>query len=137
MTKIKYRHYRSSNFILHFMPKLRRWSQFCLLLLLSLIGCLFASPGLASHTDFTHDLSGLLLAQTPASNPLQQAEQLYQSGQFSAAAAVLQQVIETARLQNNLPQQVIALRNLALVYQQLGQWTEANQAIDSALQVLD
>jgi len=81
-----------------------------------------------------------LLAQTlPSSSPQsleQQGRELYDTGRFSEAVTVLQQSAAAYQAQENVLQQAIALGNLSLAYQQLGQWPEANQAIATSLQLL-
>lgn len=64
----------------------------------------------------------------------QQGQQFYEQGKYQQAIDQLQQAIE---LYDNQPlRQAVAYSNLALVYQQLGNWAEANQAINTSLHVL-
>jgi CHAT domain-containing protein len=60
----------------------------------------------------------------------------YQAEQFAEAAAIWQQAAELLENRGDRLNQAIVLSNLALVYQQLGQWTEANQAIAASLSFL-
>lgn len=71
----------------------------------------------------------MTLAQSTPPVTLEQGQALYTAGQLVEAATVLEQVVESTP---DLTQQVVALRNLALVYQQLGQWTAAAAAIAQA-----
>lgn len=64
---------------------------------------------------------------------LEQGQQLYTAGQLPAAVQVLRQVADTTP---DPTEQVVALRNLALVYQQLGQWQTATSAIAEAQTIL-
>ncbi|NEP00129.1 MAG: CHAT domain-containing protein [Symploca sp. SIO2E9] len=66
----------------------------------------------------------------------QQAQQLYETGRTAEAVNLLQQVISNYRKQGDLIGQVIALSNLTLVYQQLGDWQQAQQTISDALNLL-
>ena len=68
---------------------------------------------------------------------LGQAQQLYEAGQFPEAAQILEQFIQSPPAKANQGEQVIALRNLSLVYRQLGQWTAANEAIAKSLSLLE
>jgi CHAT domain-containing protein len=64
------------------------------------------------------------------------ARTLYTSGQFNEAIAVLQQALQAYQETGDLLQQAMTLSNLSLVYQQLGAWTEATQAIEQGLALL-
>lgn len=65
-----------------------------------------------------------------------QAQQLYESGRFTEAILLLQQAITKYKEQGNSLDQAMAFRNLALVYQQLGEWELANQSITNSLNLL-
>lgn len=67
----------------------------------------------------------------------QQAQQLYQQGQFQSAISLLQKAIKSYGEQGDIVGQVIAWRNLALVYQKIGDLAQANQAITTALNNLE
>ena len=76
-------------------------------------------------------------AQTHISEVLiEQSKQLYESGQYTDAIALLQQAALAYRQQGETLKQAMSLSNLALSYQQLGQWDAANQAIAESLQLL-
>jgi CHAT domain-containing protein len=55
----------------------------------------------------------------------------------NAAATLLQQAVESHQRQGHLPQAAIALSNLSLAYQHLGNWPAAESAIALARQTLD
>ena len=63
---------------------------------------------------------------------LDRAEQLYQQEQYPEAIANLETAIEQYQRQGDSVGNVLATRNLALIYQRLGQWTEAQASIDRA-----
>lgn len=67
---------------------------------------------------------------------LQQAKVLYEQGQFQEAARVLQEAVNALAAAGDMVSQGAALGNLALVYQQLGRWQEAEQAINQSLALL-
>jgi CHAT domain-containing protein/tetratricopeptide (TPR) repeat protein len=71
-----------------------------------------------------------------ASQLVQEALQRYQSGQFAAAVTVWQQAADAFAAQADHLNQAMVLSNLALAYHQLGQWSEANEAIATSLQFL-
>lgn len=62
----------------------------------------------------------------------QKAEQLYQQNKYREAIELLEQSIENDRESGELAKTAIALRNLALVYQKLGQWQQASDTIAEA-----
>ena len=67
---------------------------------------------------------------------IEQAEQLYQQERYSEAIANLSKAIEQYRRQGDLVGKVLANRNLALIYQRLGEWTEAQASIDRAEEIV-
>ena len=80
-----------------------------------------------------------LLAQgkEPKNSSLpQQARQLYQQGKFTEAINLLQIVIDRYQTEGNVGRQAIATRNLALIYQQLGKWEQAKQALEQTDQLI-
>ncbi|MBW4523190.1 MAG: CHAT domain-containing protein [Scytolyngbya sp. HA4215-MV1] len=80
------------------------------------------------------------LPQSLVTDPLQLVQSgkaSYQAEQFAAAAATWQQASEQLANRGDRLNQAIVLSNLALAYQQLGRWTEANQAIATSLNFLN
>ncbi|MBD2328719.1 CHAT domain-containing protein [Alkalinema sp. FACHB-956] len=76
-------------------------------------------------------------AQTAAAAAwVEQGKALYDAGQFADAIAVLQQAIQAYKKQGDSLKTAVSLSNLALVYQQLGQWETANQAMAESLLLL-
>jgi CHAT domain-containing protein len=65
-----------------------------------------------------------------------QAQQLYETGQFDAAIALLQQLVETTTTEGDNLARGMALRNLALVYQATGKLLEATTVIAASLEEL-
>lgn len=76
------------------------------------------------------------IQQTQAQTLIEQGKTLYETGQYAAAADVLQQAITVYRNRADRLGEAVALSNLSLVYQQLGQWDEAESAIVVSLQIL-
>jgi tetratricopeptide (TPR) repeat protein len=67
---------------------------------------------------------------------VEQGKALYDAGKFSSAAAVLQQAVATFKTQGDVLKTAMTLSNLSLTYQQLGLWSEAQQAIADSLKLL-
>ena len=100
------------------------------------------SPDAITHSSVTHpsvtQASEMQAASPAEPEPLeQQAKALYNAGRFTEAVALLQQTIQIYQQQGDSVQQAIALNNLALTYHQLGDWTQANEAIQNSLTLLD
>jgi len=69
-------------------------------------------------------------------NLVQQGKSFYDAGQFAQAVKVLQQATSVFKANGNELEQAMALSNLSLAYQQLGQWTQAESAIASSVRLL-
>ena len=76
----------------------------------------------------------MVLAQT---DPVQAGKDFYDAGQYAQAATALEQAVAQLRSPVQPLPLAAALANLALTYQQLGQWEQATTAIDESLQWLD
>lgn len=104
-----------------------------------LIACLMGSLPIAAPV-----LTGLsprsalaaVEAAPTAATLAQQARQFYTTGQFAAAAETWQQLAALFQSQGDTLGQAIALSNLSLAYQQLGQLETAATATASSLQFL-
>ena len=78
----------------------------------------------------------LAIAQTISfanNSQIEQAKEFYQQGKYLEAIELLETAIDD---RNGTIENVIALRNLALVYQKLGEWQNAKSALDSAEKVI-
>ncbi|MEH2321756.1 CHAT domain-containing protein [Nostoc sp.] len=73
----------------------------------------------------------------PTQDLLQQGKVLYEAGQFAEAVKVLQQAVKSYGSQGNELRQAVALSNLALAYQKLGNLAPAQQAITDSLKLLE
>ena len=67
---------------------------------------------------------------------VEQGKILYDRGQFTEAIKVLQQAAAAFKTSKNGLQEAMTLSNLSLAYQQLGLWTEAEEAIAQSLKLL-
>ncbi len=92
------------------------------------------------NRDWTAKKSQLTLNNQPltiSDNQLeQQAQKLYETGKFSEAITLLQSALKNYTNQGDILAQITTSRNLALVHQKLGNWDEANQAINSTINLL-
>lgn len=66
----------------------------------------------------------------------QQGRNLYEAERFHEASLVFQQASVAFKAQGDRIRQAMSLSNLSLVYQQLGQWSKASQAINQSLNLL-
>ena len=89
-----------------------------------------------------------VMAKVPESTPIVQsqpapvglvekAKKLYKTGDFKEAAADLKQAADAFVASGDRLNQGMALSNLSLIYQQLGQWKDAQQAINESLELLE
>ncbi|MEH2123789.1 CHAT domain-containing protein [Nostoc sp.] len=83
-----------------------------------------------------------VLATTPAVNPTQtsslveQSQAFYEAGQFVEGVQLLKKAVAEFKATNDVLDEAIALSNLSLAYQQLGQWQEATEAITQSIKLL-
>jgi len=76
----------------------------------------------------------------PSSSPptlVQQGKQYYDAGNYTEAINHLQQAADAFQSQGDSLRQAMTLTNLALAYQQLGQWQDAQDTITTSVQLLD
>ncbi|MBE9144287.1 CHAT domain-containing protein [Planktothrix mougeotii] len=81
----------------------------------------------------------ILFPAFPQSNPqilVEHSRELYQAGQFSEAVTSLKQAIHDFKIQGNKQGQAIALSNLSLVFQKLGQLETAYSYITESINLL-
>lgn len=111
----------------------------CIALLTILFGWGRWSP--AAQTIRSTSTASIQFAQTaPSQDPtqlVQTAKAYFRSGQYAAAATLWQQAATLFAGQGDRLNQAVVLSNLALTYQQMGQWSEAEQAIAQSLALLN
>lgn len=116
--------------------RLRRWLLYCLLALLTVCGCIGLSWG---HTlAATRPIAGAgapLHASATIAQAADPGRDLYESGRYRDAVPVLQQEIERYAAEGDRLRQALTLSNLSLVYQQLGEWDAAQQAIAQSIEL--
>ncbi|WP_246275605.1 tetratricopeptide repeat protein, partial [Brasilonema bromeliae] len=114
----------------------RKWLTQAGLALLTALMCTVLSPLM------TAVLAVNSTTQTPPSqtaqseNSVQQGKALYDAGRFAEAVKVLEQAAAAFKASGDKLNQAMTLSNLSLVYQQLGQWTQAESAITQSLNLL-
>ena len=125
-------------------PRKKRKPRVNLLFCLLFLGAFLLSQSFAWFWGATrlpvlaHSPTVVTVAQESA-NPqtlVEQGKQLYDAGKFSEAVAVLRKAADAFKTQGNSLKAAMALSNLALAYQQLGAWSEAEQAIEDSLNLL-
>ncbi|MEH1832113.1 MAG: CHAT domain-containing protein [Nostoc sp.] len=110
-----------------------------LLVLVTAFLCVIAFP-VAATVKTQHIATLGVSIQNPTAQTqdlLQQGKVLYEAGQFAEAVKVLQQAVKSYGSQGNELRQAVALSNLALAYQKLGNLTQAQQAITDSLKLLE
>lgn len=122
-----------------------RLDQFLRLPLYFLIAllCILGSPVLAKVAGSINsssqlpinNLTSLAVATDPASL-LQQGKLLYNTGNFAKAVEVLKEAVQAYKQQGDTLRLAATLSNLSLAYQQLGAWSQAQQAITESLNLL-
>jgi len=84
--------------------------------------------------------TNIYLTQSNIATPeqlVEQGENLYRAGNFQQAVTVLQQAVRVYESQKDNLRQAVVLSNLALAYQQLGLLPNAENAIDTTLNLLN
>ena len=97
----------------------------------------FHSPGLnltAKQSESNSPSSQLLASNL--SDQIQQGKELYQAGQFSEAVTAWQKAAAMFEAQGDVLNQALTLSFVASAFEQLGQWTEATEAITQSLRLL-
>src|SRR5919199_5696553 len=104
---------------------------------LSLYSREFYSPGLNLTAKQSESNSPSPQSLAPnLSDQIQQGKELYQAGQFSEAVTAWQKAAAMFEAQGDVLNQALTLSYLASAFEQLGQWTQATQAISQSLQLL-
>lgn len=119
--------------------KIHKLPVFMLLVLVTAFLCVIAFP--VAATIETQNIATLGVSiQNPSAQTqdlLQQGKVLYEAEKFAEAVKVLQQAVKSFGSQGNELQQAVALSNLALAYQKLGNLPPAQQAITDSLKLLE
>lgn len=109
-----------------------------LLALITTLGVSVSAQRVAGTNDALVKHPVRVIAQTSNTHSLlQQGIELYDAEQFSEATGVFWRAASTFVTQGDSLDQALVLRYLSLVYQHLGQWQEAEEAIANSLKLLD
>ncbi len=107
---------------------------FSLLLLFAMfLGAALLPPTFAYMTAENSTVQSLPDAQ----NLFEQGRKFYEAERFAEAATIWQQAVTAFKANGDELSLAMTLGNLSLAYQQLGQWTEAQQAIRNAIASLN
>lgn len=105
--------------------------------------CILGSPVLAKVPNSINSSSQLpinsftsLAVAADSDSLLQQGKTLYIAGNFAKAVELLQQAVKEYKQQGDSRRLAATLSNLSLAYQQLGAWSQAQQAITESLNLL-
>ncbi|MBW4449144.1 MAG: CHAT domain-containing protein [Spirirestis rafaelensis WJT71-NPBG6] len=112
------------------------WLSRCVLALLTAFLCTVLSPVLATVVAVNSTTQTTLNNTAQTEKSLQQGKALYEAGRFAEALMVLEQEAAAFKANGDKLNEAMALSNLSLVYQQLGQWTQAEKAIIQSLNLL-
>ncbi|MGB3639543.1 MAG: CHAT domain-containing protein [Rivularia sp. (in: cyanobacteria)] len=104
---------------------MKRFKHLCLILLISLF-LITLSPVLATPKFINSETENLI----------EQGKIYYDTGRFSEAVNLLKQAASIYQADGNKLNQAMILSNISLAYQKLGQWQEAEKAIDLSFNLL-
>ena len=99
-----------------------------------------AQPGLVQTSDTEiNSLNSPTAQQTDRSSSglIQQGQDQYKANNYRAAIQIWQQAIDQLAARGNWLSQASVLSHLALAYQNIGQGSQADEAISTSLQLLD
>lgn len=121
----------------HLIQACRRVLLFALWALLGLISSL-SLPGWAVLPAVTQarEVSSTVQSLPAVAQQEQEGRKLYETGQFSEAVRVWQQVAGTYQTRGDALNQARVLNNLSFAYQQLGQWERTKEALAESLRLL-
>ena len=115
----------------------RQTLRYGLLSLLVLVLCLVGRPAIAHLTMSAAAPPPQTVVAQASATLEQQAQAAYQQGQYQTATSLLQQAQQQYGDQGERVKAAIALSNLSLTQQQLGQWEAAAIALEQAWAALD
>ena len=107
---------------------------FVLAFLLTITPSTFATK--PENSTFVNRTQNIKSSTTKPEQLLEQGEALYQAGRFLEARNILQEAASIFQRENHSLGQAAALTNLSLVYQKLGAWKEADEAVNNSLKLL-
>jgi CHAT domain-containing protein len=128
----------------------QRWLVFILLALVGALATVSLHTTIASASSNWQvgrlDIGQVVTSQSNSPSPqllasnfsdqIQQGKELYQAGQFSEAVTAWQKAAAMFEAQGDVLNQALTLSFVASAFEQLGQWTEATEAITQSLRLL-
>ncbi len=111
-------------------------SSYSILFLLTIFVVVIVLPVFTPSHAIDLPVQQLSKSEANLKDLVQQGKILYEAGRLIEAQEILQKVSQQYQLQGDKLRQAVTLSNLALVYQELGMFTEATTAIDRSLQLL-
>lgn len=97
------------------------------------IGVFFLSVLLSVSLTLILQWHQVQASSTPHSQLIQQGRELYQAQRYTEAVNIWQTALKA---ETNVLSQAMVLNYLSLAYQELGQWQQANQTINSSLDLI-
>ncbi|MBW4593009.1 MAG: CHAT domain-containing protein [Brasilonema angustatum HA4187-MV1] len=94
------------------------------------------SPVVAAKVSSPTSPTSIVQSPYDAQQLANKATKFYQSGRFAEAASAWKQTASVFAAKKDRLNQAMALSNLSLSYQQLGQWEQAKKAIEDSLALL-
>ncbi len=112
------------------------WLSRCVLVLLTAFFCTVVSPVLSTVVAVNSTTQTAPSRTDQSEKSVQQGKALYDAGRFAEALKVLEQEAAAFKVSGDKLNEAMTLSNFSLVYQQLGQWTQAEKAITQSLNLL-
>ncbi len=112
----------------------KKFVSWLLLMVFTMTGCLVLSPNRvvrATMKPSQYESSNLVAGL------VEKSSLLYQGENYSAAIEILQQALSEYELQRDELRQAMVLSNIALAYQQLGEWEQVSIVIERSLGKLE
>ncbi|WP_313954416.1 CHAT domain-containing protein [Anabaena subtropica] len=104
----------------------RKFINFCLLAVLTIFISIVITPAFANSSQPK-------IINQDSSFKMVESQTLYESGRFADAVQILQQAVQEYQQQGDSLKKAVALSNLSLAYQQIGDWQKAQLAITKSL----
>jgi CHAT domain-containing protein len=109
---------------------------FYLTLILVSVNSLQVREVLANNSLKSSAIAKQQLSQNNPESLEESAKEKYETGKTLEAIPLLEKAINNYRAEGNINKEALALRNLALVYQQLGQWKQTEETINEIITLL-
>lgn len=116
-----------------------------LLVIITLTTCLTVTlnsvrTSVLAYTDqgnINRETTELITQEKSGKNLLEEGKKLYQEGKFSEGIKVLKEAVDSFQKEKEQLGEAIALSNLSLTYQQIGEWESAKNALTGSLEIIN